>query len=151
MSTIPPSPGRPSHAAPSTPAGLAAAFQPTGGSPRPATKEAQDLAVAIAKQVDEYKGRDITVLNVAGLCSFTDIFILATVESTTQMRAMIETVAEDLSKRGKGNVYFDPILFDTTWGVMDCGDVVVHLFLREAREFYDLEHLWGDAPTIAWQ
>jgi ribosome-associated protein len=112
--------------------------------PNPQRPPSRELALAIARLLDDRKAGDILVLNLSELCSFTDYFVIATVESGGQLRGMTSAVSDAL---GEADISFqsEPVQAETTWAVIDAGDVIVHLFLPESREYYDLERLWGDA------
>lgn len=96
------------------------------------------------------------------LSSVADFFVLATVASQRQMRAIIESVETDLKRLGQRVWHVEgrealrmraaahPDSWDgLSWVVMDCGAFVVHLFTPPARQFYQLERLWGDAPRTS--
>jgi ribosome-associated protein len=89
------------------------------------------------------------VLEVQGLSPVTDFFVLATGTSARQMR----TVADEIAELGKC-AGFKPYQTDgyesASWILVDCLDVVIHLFTEDARRYYDLEGLWGDARRVAW-
>ena len=104
------------------------------------------------------------LLDLRRLSSVADFFVLATVASQRQMRAIIESVETDLKRLGQRVWHVEgrealrmrgaahgrdgsPDSWDgLSWVVMDCGAFVVHLFTPPARQFYQLERLWGDAP-----
>jgi ribosome-associated protein len=92
----------------------------------------------------------VVVLDVSGLSPITDFLVLATGTSTRQMRS----VCDDIEEIGKP-LGFKPLTASgadgETWIVQDFIDVVVHVFSREARLFYDLDGLWGDAKVVDWQ
>lgn len=111
---------------------------------RPASR---DLALAIAHLLDERKCSHLAVLELGPLCSFTDFFVIATVESGAQLRGVAAALTAALDDAGI-SAQQEPVLPDTTWAVLDVGDVVVHLFLPDARAYYDLERLWGDAALL---
>ena len=83
------------------------------------------------------------------MCNFADYFVIATCNSTLQLRGLGHKIEREL--RESGVRPFKVAGYDTTtWIVQDYGDVVVHLFSVEAREHYRLENLWRDAPRIDW-
>jgi ribosome-associated protein len=95
-----------------------------------------------------------------GLVNFCDFFVLATGTSDRQVKAVAEGIEEGLSKVGvnahlvrekKGFQPPDTSEAGGAWFLLDLGDVVVHLFEPNAREFYGLEHLWQDAPMTAYK
>jgi ribosome-associated protein len=67
----------------------------------------------------------------------------------------VRTIAEEVEERLKADGGISPLrvegLGDTQWILLDYGDLVVHVFLDETRDFYDLERLWSDAPRVAWE
>lgn len=92
----------------------------------------------------------MVVLDVSGLSPVTDFFVLATGTSPIQMRTVVEQVVE----MGEGEA-MRPLSasgFESeSWILVDFVDVVVHVFSDEARGFYDLDSLWGDAKRVEWQ
>jgi ribosome-associated protein len=114
------------------------------------TSESYDLARRIAQAADDRKGGNIVLLNVEDVSYLADYFVVVTGYSSVQVRAISrtieDTIEDDLNRlplrvegRGDGN-----------WVLMDYGDVVVHIFMPEEREFYDLEAFWGHAQRIAY-
>jgi ribosome-associated protein len=90
------------------------------------------------------------VLDVRELSDVTDYLVIATGESRRQLRAIQNTLCDELQQRGS---YRPRVEGEegTSWILLDCADAVIHLFDPEARVFYDLELLWGDAPKVNWQ
>jgi ribosome-associated protein len=92
----------------------------------------------------------VVVLDVQGLNHVTDFFVLATGSSARQMR----TVMDDVEELGQGRG-FKPLsrtgYEGESWLLCDMVDVVVHLFNQDARMFYDLDSLWGDAKVVEWK
>ncbi len=100
----------------------------------------------IVDALDDRRAKDITVLNLRDVSETLDFFIVATGESSVQLRAMEERVRERLKETGihpKG--VEGP---STRWTLIDYGFIVVHVMSPEAREFYDLEGLWADADML---
>ena len=85
-------------------------------------------------------------LDLRGVSSATDFFVLATGNSDIQVRAIAEHVLEELAKKGFRPLHVEG-LDRARWVLLDFVDFVVHVFHPQAREFYQLENLWGDAPT----
>lgn len=79
------------------------------------------------------------------MSSVCDYFVIASGTSTTQVRAIAEHISRRLKERGQ-RLYHSEGLREASWVLLDYGDVVVHLFLEEARRYYDLEGLWRKAP-----
>lgn len=96
---------------------------------------------------DDLKARDITILDLKGICTFADYFVIASVDSRTQMRAIMRDVLRRLSDEDLPNPMIDGKQSDH-WMVADLGDIVVHLFDPATRVHYNLTSLWGDAASV---
>jgi ribosome-associated protein len=105
---------------------------------------------AAARGADAKNGTDIVILGVGHLLSITDAFVIASGSSARQVRTISEAVEEQVRAFGGPGPLRIEGLDDARWVLMDYGDFVVHVFIDEAREFYDLERLWGDAERWAW-
>lgn len=92
------------------------------------------------------KATDVTALDLRGVSSATDFFLLATGNSDIQVRAIAEHVMEGMKTHGVRPLHVEG-MDRARWVLMDYVDLVVHVFHPSAREFYQLENLWGDAPT----
>lgn len=96
---------------------------------------------------EEKKAKDITVLDLSKISVMCDYFIICSGGSGPQVKAIAESVEEKLSEQG-----IEPKrregLREGSWILLDYGDIVVHVFKEEEREFYKLERLWGDAPVV---
>ena len=101
----------------------------------------------MAKALDGKKGQDIKVLKTEELTTLADYFVLCTATSSTQVKAMSDACEEAMEKNGE-QVHHIEGHRGGTWLLMDFSSVVVHVFTDEARKFYDLERLWGDAQEI---
>lgn len=97
--------------------------------------------------LDKHKGEDLLALKVSGVTSIADYFLLATGTSATNVRSLADYTEEELAKQGKRPLRNEGYRAGD-WITLDYGDVMVHIFRRETREFYDLERLWTDAETI---
>ena len=106
-----------------------------------------EMAVGLAKALDSKKGLNIKVLKTQELTTLADYFVLCTATSTTQVKAMSDACEEAMEKNGE-RVHHIEGHRGGTWLLMDFSAVVVHIFMDEARKFYDLERLWGDAEEI---
>ncbi|MBI2191355.1 MAG: ribosome silencing factor [Planctomycetes bacterium] len=108
------------------------------------------LAAFCAKILDEKHALEIVVLDLRAFDAFADYFLLSTAESSRQFRAIAETLDAALSER---RIPLRSVegLQAGRWLLVDLYDVVVHVFDPEARRFYDLELLWGDAPKLDWK
>ncbi|MDP3286421.1 MAG: ribosome silencing factor, partial [Desulfobacterales bacterium] len=108
------------------------------------TDKSLDLYV---KAVLEKKAADITVLDVRGLTSVADFFIVCSGRSNRQVAAIADSVERYLKKKG-----IKPLSVEGKneglWVLLDYGDVIIHVFYETVRKFYDLEGLWSDAKRI---
>lgn len=96
------------------------------------------------------KAAEGVVLELRGLTDFTDYFVIVTGETDVHIRAITDTVVEVLEAAGERPHHIEGYE-DARWVLIDCDDVVVHVFGPEFREFYNLEGLWGDAYVVAHQ
>ena len=87
------------------------------------------------------------MLDLRGLTVIADYFVIATTTSLPNSRAIVDTIEENLRKAGDKGYHIASVT-DASWVLIDLGDVVVHLFDAEHREFYQLERLWADAPRV---
>ncbi len=115
--------------------------------PAPTPDTARPTAVAIAKAALDKKAEDVTVLDVRGLTSYADYFVVVTADSDRQASAIADHLEETMKKLGVSKVGVEG--YETgRWILVDYGDVVAHVMNRESRGFYDLEGLWADAPRF---
>jgi len=104
----------------------------------------------VARAASSKLGHGTVVLDVERLLGLTDAFVVTSGSNPRQVRTISEEVERQLKLAGAGRPLSVEGLDDARWVLMDYGDFVVHVFLDEAREFYDLEGLWGDATLWAW-
>jgi len=105
--------------------------------------EAGELAEAIADVLDSKKGRDIKVLHVEDKTVIAEYFVLCTGNSSTQIKALAGEVEYRLEQRGL-SPYGIEGRDNNSWLVLDYSNVIVHIFSRESREFYNLDKLYAD-------
>ncbi len=105
------------------------------------------VARTIARIASEKKAKDIKAYNLEGLTLIADSFILCTVMSKPQQKAVFDAVYEELKAKGIVPLSTEGS-FQDNWMVMDYGSVVFHIFRQKARDYYDLDGMWGDAPAI---
>lgn len=101
-----------------------------------------------ATYADTKKADDIVILDVRGLSTITDYFVICTVHSTPQIRAVRDEVDVMMRKQHGVKAKAKDGTFESTWIILDFSDVLVHILQDEQREFYALENLWSDAPRI---
>ena len=85
------------------------------------------------------------------IIGITDVFVITSGSNIRQVRTIADEVERKLKEQGAEAPLQVEGLGDASWVLLDYGDFVVHIFLRETRAYYDLERLWGDAPRIAWE
>lgn len=102
------------------------------------------LATRLAQVLDKKKATEVKVLKVRDLTVLTDYFVIASGSSSTQVKALAEEAEFQLEQQGVKPLRTEG--YDSkSWILLDYGTVIVHVFYPEARDFYDLEHLWADA------
>ncbi len=108
-----------------------------------------EMAATAARAASEMFAKDVTLVDLRGLVSYTDYFVIASAETERQTRRVAEEVIEKMIESG-----YRPrskrIQEGTPWISLDFTDVVVHVFTDEAREYYRLESLWRSAPQERW-
>jgi ribosome-associated protein len=93
------------------------------------------------------KAEEVVILDMRKLSNFTDYFVIASGDSTIQTRAIAEAIEENFKKK-KLKLYHMEGGEEGRWILLDAGHFIVHLFLKEVRDFYNLEVLWADAPRV---
>lgn len=122
--------------------------------------EAKDKALLAANAALDKHAEDVVVIDLRRLSSVSDFFVIATATSHRQAQAIVEQIEQELRHVGQRVWHVEGAAFarhssappagtGCVWILMDCGDVVVHLFDSPARNFYQLERLWGDAPRVS--
>jgi ribosome-associated protein len=101
--------------------------------------------VRAAELALERKAQDVVVLDLRGISTATDFFVIATGRSDVQVKAIADHVVDELKKESVRPEHSEG-LRGARWVLLDYVDFVVHVFHPEARAFYQLENLWGDAP-----
>ena len=109
-----------------------------------------ELAVEIARFADDKQAEDIVVLDLQGISTITDFFVICTGTSLPHLKA----VRREIVQRSGDTLKQKPSAADGTveslWLVLDFGDVIVHIFHKDKRGVYALEDLWSDAPRVEW-
>jgi len=106
-----------------------------------------EIARACAQTAFDTKAEDVVILDVRGLSSFTDYFVIMSGRSTRHVQGLAEAIEAELRSK-RVNTSKAEGLQEAMWVLLDFDDVVVHIFYHEQRGFYDLEGLWHDAPRI---
>jgi ribosome-associated protein len=108
----------------------------------------KEKAIIAAKALDEKKGKEIGVIEVAELTTLADYFVIATGSSNTQINALCDSVEKAMKEQADEMPLRREGYRDGTWVLLDYGSVVVHVFSAEARDFYALERLWHDGKPL---
>jgi ribosome-associated protein len=109
-----------------------------------------EMAVVAARAAGEMFARDVTIIDLRELVSYTDYFVVASAETQRQTKRIAEEVIEKMIETGH-RPRTKRLDEGTTWISLDFIDVVVHVFTDEARDFYRLESLWRSAPQERWE
>lgn len=113
--------------------------------------EVRGWAALAARVADAKKGTDTVVLEVGPVLAITDAFVITSAGNPR----LVRTIAEEIELQVKSGDGPLPLriegLDDARWVLIDYGDFIVHVFLEEARTYYDLERLWADADRLDWE
>ncbi len=101
-----------------------------------------DLHALVLEQLDDDQALDVVSIPLEGKSSIADFMVVASGRSTRQVAAMAQKLAEKVKQAGHGPVRIEG-LPSADWVLIDCGDVIVHLFRPEVRTFYNLERMWS--------
>lgn len=106
-----------------------------------------EIAKLVAAAAEEKKAQDVKILDIQGLAVFADYFVICHGNSQTQVQAIADAVEEKCKESGVEVQGIEGVR-EARWVLIDLGDVIVHIFHRDERSFYDLERLWGDAQLV---
>jgi ribosome-associated protein len=106
------------------------------------------FVLTVAEALAEHKAEDVMILDLRGIASWTDYFVLATANSSTHLRGLLKTVEETAAAENQQSINKPDVGEDESWVLVDLGDVIVHLMSGTARSFYELEKLWFKAPQL---
>ena len=109
--------------------------------------EQKQMLETIIKALDSKRAEDIRLIGIKDLTIVADYFVIANGTSTTQTKALADEVEFQLKQKGAEPVRTEGYQ-GANWIVLDYGDIVVHVFYKETREFYNLERLWQDGEQI---
>ena len=131
----------------------ARAGAPAADEPRVTLADGMDVPASLARAIEvatDRKGRDMLLLDLRGISNATDYFLLVTGTSDTHVKAVADNVIEALREENVRPMHVEG-LRTGRWVLVDYVDFVVHVFHPAARDFYQLERLWGDAPSHAFE
>ncbi len=121
-----------------------------GGGAADLSEAVGERCTVAARAAESKGGADTVVLVMGDLLSVTEAFVVTSGANVRQVRTIVEEVERQVKVAGGPGPDRIEGLSDARWVLMDYGDVLVHVFLDEARTFYDLEHLWSGAPRFPW-
>lgn len=110
----------------------------------------KEMYATVCAAASDKKARDIVIMNMQGIMSSTDYFVICSANTATQVRAIADNIEEVMDEAGIAFNHKEGYR-EGEWVLLDYGDVVVHVFMQEAREYYALEHLWGDAELTPYE
>ena len=109
--------------------------------------ESKELAMQIAKLLDSKKATRVKVLKVRDLTVLADYFVIASGTSSTHVKSLAEEVEFQFKEKGVAPIRTEG--FNTqNWFILDYANVIVHVFSPDARDYYDLDHLWADGEDV---
>lgn len=114
------------------------------------THAVDDIALQAANAAADKKAKDILVLDIQSLTPMADYFVICSANSGTQVEAIARAVRDKMGELGIGCKATEG-MDEARWVLLDFGDLVVHVFRPEEREFYHLERLWGDARQVPFE
>lgn len=107
----------------------------------------REMAKTACHALEEKKAEDIRVIDISEISPLADYFVIASGSNANQLQAMVDAVDEELEKTGHHAAQIEGNR-SSTWILMDYSDIIVHVFSKEDRLFYDLERMWTDGKKI---
>jgi ribosome-associated protein len=113
-------------------------------------ESARDLAITIARIADAKHATDVMVLQVGEVLGVTEYFVLMSASNRRLVRTLVDEIEVQTRELVGRSALRNEGVREQQWVLVDYGDVVVHVFLAEVREFYEIERLYTDVPKVAW-
>ena len=113
-----------------------------------APSDADKTLKLILSRLDDMKAEETVAIDLRGKSAFSDFMIITCGRANRHVGAIAENVVKSLKESGIGNIHVEGMP-NCDWVLIDSGDVIVHVFRPEVREFYNLERLWTQGPTAA--
>jgi ribosome-associated protein len=114
------------------------------------TSNSREAAVEAARLISDHKGEDTVVLDLGGVSTIADFFIISTARNGAHMTGLLRALTLFFKEKGIHPLHGHKGRPETGWLLLDCGDFVIHLMEKEQREFYDLERLWFKAGQVTY-
>ena len=116
-----------------------------------APQDSLELAKVAARAADDKQGTDTVVVSVGQILAITELFVITGAPN----RRLVRAISDEIEERVREATGRSPLRVEGNreqqWILVDYGDVIVHVFLQETRDFYEIERLYKDAPRIAWR
>ena len=126
-------------------------MQPREGASGPqGPRESIEIAQTCARIASSRRATDIAILDLRGFSPVTSFFVIGTGTSRRQIQGIAEEITKEMKRGGLIPLGVEG-KDEARWVLIDLGDVIVHLMNAEARAYYDLEMLWGDAEKVDWE
>lgn len=110
-------------------------------------KQLMNIIVKIISSIDDKVGEDSIVLDLGTITSICDYFVIASAPSSRQVKAIVDEIEDKLSSEGIKIIHKEGYE-SGRWVLLDYGDIVIHIFHKEDRDFYNLEGIWKDAEKV---
>lgn len=108
-----------------------------------------DIARACAAFADDKKAENIRILDLRGVSPVSDYFVICSALSNPQLRAVRDNIEDEMKEKHGVRPHYKDGDYESQWIIIDYGNVMVHIFTPEKRDYYVLEELWGEAPELA--
>ena len=112
---------------------------------------AETVAIVAARAADDKQGSNILVLNVGDVLAITEMFVVVSASNSRQLRTIANEVTAKIREESDRPLLRSEGMAEQQWVLLDYGDVVVHIFSEDIREFYEIERLYQDVPVVNWQ
>lgn len=113
--------------------------------------DSRELAIVAARAADDKQGSNILVLNVGDVLAITEMFVVVSASNSRQLRTIANEVTAKIREESDRPLLRSEGMAEQQWVLLDYGDVVVHIFSEDIREFYEIERLYQDVPVVDWQ
>jgi ribosome-associated protein len=114
------------------------------------TSSSRERACAVARMLEDHKGEDTVLLDLAGVSSVADYFVITTARSSAHLSGLLKELSRFFPDSGMRPLNRHKGIGGKGWLLIDCGDIVIHLMEKEERGFYELERLWFKAERIPY-
>jgi ribosome-associated protein len=113
--------------------------------------DAETVAIVAARAADDKQGSNILVLNVGDILAITEMFVVVSASNSRQLRTIANEVTAKIREESDRPLLRSEGMAEQQWVLLDYGDVIVHIFSEDIREFYEIERLYQDVPVVDWQ